>query len=162
MSKSLHETAISDRELEKLIFAKSKKTLNDIDFTSSKWYQRYLRYRTMKDRIAEKLKNLESEEETEGLSDEENKWYKKYQKHKMKQEKKNKEKNLANTKTTKVDTSLLDEFYSKKYKESYPPMKIIYPHENNEITNEEGEVEENEKVLTVTEFEQGKANPNKK
>ncbi|KAF5291450.1 hypothetical protein FQR65_LT01761 [Abscondita terminalis] len=52
-----------------IIFDKSTKTATGIDFTESRWYQRYLHYDTMLRTVTEKLKN------NEPLTDEENKWY---------------------------------------------------------------------------------------
>lgn len=115
------ENCPSDRELEKIYFAKSGKTGPDVNFADSKWYQRYRRYVTMLEAVSTKL------EEEEDLTEEELKWYRKYQKFKRHTKAAKKEKKLEALKSTENGTKLLDKFYSKEFKNSCPPMKVVRP-----------------------------------
>lgn len=59
-----------DRSLEMKIFAKTKKTISDLRFEETEWYQKYLTFKEHFQEITEKVKSLGES----SLSDDEKQW----------------------------------------------------------------------------------------
>lgn len=106
------------------IFAKSTKTINDIDFTRSQWYQNYNKFKLTKANIETKIRDVSED----GLDDDEKEWWTKYILYKNERTK-NKRKSNESLKDDNetIDINLLNEFNSERFKNNCPPIRVFYP-----------------------------------
>ncbi|CAH1174287.1 unnamed protein product [Phaedon cochleariae] len=109
------------RELEMKIFAKTKKTVSDLKFEQSDWYQQYQNFK----RIYNEMQEIVKETGEESLNDSQKEWFRKYEEFKKKYleimaGRKHKEKNLSEYK-------LFELFNSDEYQNSCPPVSVFYP-----------------------------------
>lgn len=115
------EYDLPDKLWEELIFAKSQLTKNDVDFTDSKWWKNYVKY---KDKYNEMQRKIE---ENVSLNDDDLKWIQEFKSFKNKQESRKYEKQLERMKEEERVFGLNEIFQSKDFKESCPPVKVFYP-----------------------------------
>nr|XP_023019859.1 uncharacterized protein LOC111508545 [Leptinotarsa decemlineata] len=125
------EELVTDKikKLELKIFAKTKKTVSDLKFEESEWYQKYLDFK-------KKFEEIMGKVETDGeysLDPSEKEWYEKYLDFRMKyleivEHRKNKLKNLS-------DYKLFELYNSDEFRNSCPPIPVFYPTE--EVTEED-------------------------
>lgn len=97
------EQSTVEEEQEEIIFAKSTKTRNSLNFEDSLWYKKYANFKIKHDRLKEKIKE-------QSLNAEEEKWWGKY-----KMWRKNKRKSVAESGETL------------KSRETIPPVVVFYP-----------------------------------
>ncbi|KAG5872104.1 hypothetical protein JTB14_031046 [Gonioctena quinquepunctata] len=114
------------KELELKIFAKSKKTVSDLKFEESDWYQSYVEFKKVYEDISAKVERGGEDLLQPG----EKEWYGKYLEFKGKyteilDHRKHKEKNLEEFK-------LFELYNSEEYKNSCPPIPVFYPNVPND------------------------------
>lgn len=98
-------------------FAKSTKTIDDVDFNKSKWYQNYLKFKSIKREITRKR------EKGDSLNPQEKSWWERYEKYKQNKIAKQDDK----SKPEIASLDLLDLIHTDTYKNSSPAVKVFYP-----------------------------------
>ncbi|GJQ79958.1 hypothetical protein Trydic_g9437 [Trypoxylus dichotomus] len=115
------EEELPDKEWEKIIFAKSKLTENDVDFTDCSWWKNYENYRQKYDEIMDKLN------EGISLNNDDYMWIDRFNSFKRAQQLR-KDGKLTAWKTEEEKVFALNERYqSKDFQESCPGVSVFYP-----------------------------------
>lgn len=118
------EVAVEEEE-EKIVFAKSTKTRNSLNFEDSTWFKRYANFKKKHDAIKEKIEDVGMG----ALEEDETKWWTKYEAYK---------KRRKAEKRNKADKKL--EESAAVNKESNPPVVVFYS------SKQPGESEESQSV----------------
>lgn len=105
------------------VFAKSTKTLDDIDYIQSQSYQNYDKFKATKENIKEKIEKFGEE----SLKEYEMEWWMKYLKFKENRLKGKPKRKETTEEQVEANTNLLDAFNSEAFKNSCPPVRVIYP-----------------------------------
>ncbi|XP_057672208.1 uncharacterized protein LOC130903867 [Diorhabda carinulata] len=115
---------ISLQTLEAKIFAKSKKTMSDLKFEDSSWYQNYVKFKTRYDEVKEKITMIGEH----SLCQEDREWIEKFREFKEKYTKIME--NRATAKNKNIwEYELFELYNSEKYMQGNSPVSVFYPTE---------------------------------
>nr|CAH7715270.1 unnamed protein product [Callosobruchus chinensis] len=129
------------KELELRIFAKTQKTVSDLKFADSTWYQNYLKFREKYQSIKEKMDKGGSG----SLEEEEREWLEKYKEFKVRYEKVMNRKKRCQMKLDRA-SHIFELFHSHSYRVACPGIPVFY---GNLAEKEEAEPAEEEVVPDV-------------
>ncbi|CAH1966377.1 unnamed protein product [Acanthoscelides obtectus] len=126
------------KELELRIFAKTKKTVSDLKFDDSTWYQNYMNFR-------EKFSDIKERITTQGesaLEEHEKKWYERYLNFKATHEKMMKTRKRSTSMKSGRVNRMFELFHGSQYRSTCPGIPVIYGH----LEEEKAEPEEEELI----------------
>lgn len=135
---------LTEKDWEKIIFAKKPKVDDTMDWENFPWYQSFATFKHRRQTILSKVEHHET------LTDDEKKWYGRYA---MSRRQKRNQLNYNETVDTN-QTALLEKFYSETHRQSAKPYSTYYPTYYWHTPQEEQETDESLQEYTESIEEQ--------